>query len=420
MVAYLEKTDGNVEFHEIIDFLMRSSIYYALTVIASKPVTVSEALIRSDLLFDNADGIDSLPNQAIFDAIQLMGPSHTLPIPDPIPEGSGGNQGGQSSSDRSLSGNEDDLTLKSIYDLVLSLCTQVIAQAKEIIALKAQIKMLKKKARPGRKSAKAEPSVHKDQAFDDLDEFGGIDYMETDVYQEEGVSTDKPEVSTDQPKVSIDKQDEGTDSTKLSTDKVKEGTADEPKESTTSAAQTMTPTPTSTTFGDDETIAQVLLNMSQAKAVSKEKEKGVEIRNVKDAERARTTSTRSVLTLRPLPKIDPKDKGKKVLEEEVESEAESDGVSEAKKKFKQVANDEEVAIKVQEEWEAEEERKRLAKEEATKVALSNEYDFIQARIEANRLLAERIQEAEREQFIVKERAKFLHDTIAAQKRFLAQ
>ncbi|GKF00445.1 hypothetical protein Tco_0023795 [Tanacetum coccineum] len=103
MVAYLEKTDGNTEFHHIIDFLTRSSIYYALTVspivstsfveqiwttaksrtinntsyidatVAGKPVTISEASIRSDLLFDDADGIDSLTNQAIFDNIQLMG-----------------------------------------------------------------------------------------------------------------------------------------------------------------------------------------------------------------------------------------------------------------------------------------------------------------------------------------------------------
>ncbi|GJR68673.1 hypothetical protein Tco_0014738 [Tanacetum coccineum] len=103
MVAYLEKTDGNAEFHEIIDFLARSSIHNALTVspvvsttfveqfwmsakskiinnvryitakVAGKPVSISEASIRSDLLFDDADGIDSLPNQAIFDAIQLMG-----------------------------------------------------------------------------------------------------------------------------------------------------------------------------------------------------------------------------------------------------------------------------------------------------------------------------------------------------------
>ncbi|GJT73435.1 ribonuclease H-like domain-containing protein [Tanacetum coccineum] len=41
-------------------------------------------------------------------------------------------------------------------------------------------------------------------------------------------------------------------------------------------------------------------------------------------------------------------------------------------------------------------------------------------IEADRLLAERVQEAEREQFTVEERAKFLHDTIATQRRILAQ
>ncbi|GKA21532.1 hypothetical protein Tco_0701521 [Tanacetum coccineum] len=103
MVAYLEKTDGNVEFHEIIDFLTRSSIHYALTVspvastmfveqfwmiaksktinnvsyiittVAGKPVSISEASIRSDLQFNDAAGIDVLPNQAIFDTIQLMG-----------------------------------------------------------------------------------------------------------------------------------------------------------------------------------------------------------------------------------------------------------------------------------------------------------------------------------------------------------
>ncbi|GJT96501.1 putative ribonuclease H-like domain-containing protein [Tanacetum coccineum] len=33
MVAYLEKSEGNAEFHEIIDFLKRSSIHHALTVV---------------------------------------------------------------------------------------------------------------------------------------------------------------------------------------------------------------------------------------------------------------------------------------------------------------------------------------------------------------------------------------------------
>ncbi|GJU97883.1 hypothetical protein Tco_1327154 [Tanacetum coccineum] len=456
MVAYLEKTDGNTEFHQIMDFLTRSSIYYALTVspivltsfveqfwttaksrivdntsyidatVASKPVTISEESIRSDLLFDDADGIDSLNNQAIFDNIQLMGPSPIIHIPDSIPKGSGGNHGGQSSGDRSLSGNEDGLTLQSVYDLCISLCTHVTDQAKEIKHLKAQIKKIKKKAKPiiihhkawmksvalktrlakktslkkkgvqkeyiskqGResvKSSKGEPSVHKDPAFDDLDD-DAIDYIETEDAQDEErtssvvlkekESTDK-EVSTEAP-ISIVKPNEGTDkrnkgtnkqyrgtgSTKDSTDRQGKGTADQNKgKSATQTASTTTSTPTPTIF--------------------------VEIRNVEDTERPRPTSTRSMLTLKPLPKIDPKDKGKKMIDEEGESDTESDDITEAEKKFKMLAKDEEVARKVQEEWEAEEEKKRLAEEEATKVALTNEYDFIQARINADKILAEEL------------------------------
>ncbi|GJV10602.1 hypothetical protein Tco_1352143 [Tanacetum coccineum] len=162
------------------------------------------------------------------------------------------------------------------------------------------------------------------------------------------------------------------------------------------------------------------LNMSQAKAVSREKEKGVELKDVEETERRRPTSTRSLLTLKPLPKIDLKDKGKKKIEEEDESDTESEGIPEAEKKFNQLARDEEMARKVQEDWEAKEEVKKLAEEEAIKTALSNEYDFIQARIEADRLLALRLQNEKRERFTVEERAKFLHDTIAAQRRFLVE
>ncbi|GJT58276.1 ribonuclease H-like domain-containing protein [Tanacetum coccineum] len=64
------------------------------------------------------------------------------------PEGSGGNHGGQSSNDASLSGNEDGLTLQSVYDLCVSLCKHVTAQAKEIKDLKAQVKKLKKEQKP--------------------------------------------------------------------------------------------------------------------------------------------------------------------------------------------------------------------------------------------------------------------------------
>ncbi|GKG16937.1 hypothetical protein Tco_0361894, partial [Tanacetum coccineum] len=41
-------------------------------------------------------------------------PSPSTTIPDSIPESSCGNHGGQSSSDKSLSGNEGDMTLQSV------------------------------------------------------------------------------------------------------------------------------------------------------------------------------------------------------------------------------------------------------------------------------------------------------------------
>ncbi|GJR18352.1 hypothetical protein Tco_0966879 [Tanacetum coccineum] len=133
--------------------------------------------------------------------------------------------------------------------------------------------------------------------------------------------------STVKPDQGSDNGNEGTDSTKLSTDKVEEGTAkpddNEPKES---------------------------------KAVSKEKEKGVKLKDVENIERPRPTSTRSLLTLKPLPKIDPKDKGKKRIEED-ESDTESEDINETEKKFKMLAHDEEITRKMQEDWEAEKEKK---------------------------------------------------------------
>ncbi|GKB78150.1 hypothetical protein Tco_0945045, partial [Tanacetum coccineum] len=472
MVAYLEKTYGNAEFHKIIDFLTRSSIHHALTIspvghnitakIAGKPVPISKASMRSDLLFDDANGIDSLPNQAIFDDIQFMGhldakkkfvmyprfisifldkqlenvpvpldhfpvnaltskvfsfmvkkgkhfsgkvtplfasmlvqptedegapserpseaqptpspphpseatvdpqsdpsprPSPSTTIPDSIPESSGGNHGDQ---------------------------------AKEIQHLKAQIKKLKKQAKPvithhrawmksvslkqrlagkrslkknwmqkeyvskqGRKSAKAEPSVHKDPLFDEIPK-DTVDYMETEDAQDVGrtrdvveekkenakdvlstedvLSTAQQKVSTNKEKVSTDRPIVSTDGSKVSTDKEKDST-DRKDEGT-----------------DDQTEG-----------------------------------------------TDDQTEGKKKIEEEDESESESDGIPEAEKKFKQLASDEEMARKVQEEWEGEEERKRLAEEEATNDALIRNYD-------RNK----------------EERSEFLHEsTLSAQRNFLA-
>ncbi|GKA90578.1 putative ribonuclease H-like domain-containing protein [Tanacetum coccineum] len=199
------------------------------------------------------------------------------------------NLGGHSSSDKSLSGNEGDMTIQGIYDLCLSLCKPVSDQAKEIQDLKAKITKLKKQAKPvikhhkaylksvslkqrfprkslskkyrlhkeyvskqGRKFAKGESSVQRDALFDGMPE-DTVDHIETENAQDEGrtremvdedkkidevrlstedvVSTDKEGVSTDFEKVSTDRPIVSTDGSKVSTDEQIEGT-EEPNEGT--------------------------------------------------------------------------------------------------------------------------------------------------------------------------------------------
>ncbi|GKC66510.1 hypothetical protein Tco_1099108 [Tanacetum coccineum] len=338
-------------------------------------------------------------------------PSSSIPILDSIPEGSGGNH-------RVANIKDLKAQIKQLKKKARTIINHHKAWMKSLSMKKrlARKKKMESVSKQGRKTFKSEPTVHKDPAFDDLDD--AMDYMETEDAHDEGtvkdseekrVSTEdqvsttqpQPKVSTDKPKVSIDKLDEGND-------ELNEGTLlsqEDEIQMKVRAAPT-------TVFRDDETIAQFLVTMSQ----NKTKQKGVKIKEIKDTDRPRTTTERSILTLKPLLKIDPKDKGKKVLEEKAESE----GVNEVERKFAQLANDEEVARKVQEEWEAEEEKKKLAEEEATKSAFTNEYDYIQARLNADEILAEKLQVEEREKFTIEQRAKLLHDTIVVQRRFLAQ
>ncbi|GJT85184.1 hypothetical protein Tco_1066901 [Tanacetum coccineum] len=139
-----------------------------------------------------------------------------------------------------------------------------------------------------------------------------------------------------------------------------------------SAATPSTP-PTTTTVFDDEDVtmamAQTLIKMKEVKA----KEKGVEFRNVEEASRP----VRSITTLQPLPKIDPKDKGKSVLVEE-----EPKKVKIRDQGLAQIESDVELAQILHEE----------------ELADSN---------------------MKREQFTIKEKAQFLVEIIAAQRKFRA-
>ncbi|GKE32552.1 hypothetical protein Tco_1451874, partial [Tanacetum coccineum] len=306
-----EKTDRNAKFHEIIDFLTRSSIHHALTgkYFLGKVTSLFASMLVQPTEDEGAPSerpSEAQPTPSHIHTSEVPvepqtgpspRPSPSTTMPDSIPESSGGNLGG------------------SVF-------------------------------KQGRKFAKGESSVQRDPLFDKIPK-DTVDHMETENAQDEGrireivdedkeideirlstedvlstdkevvstdkekVSTDRPIVSTDGSKISTDRQIEGTDEQIEGTEEHNEGTeehiegteeqiegtdeqiegteehnegteehiegTEEQIESTDGqrkgtedhteeeiAAQP-TQTHTSTVFGDDETIAKVLLNMSQAK-----------------------------------------------------------------------------------------------------------------------------------------------------------
>ncbi|GJV77305.1 putative ribonuclease H-like domain-containing protein [Tanacetum coccineum] len=109
-----------------------------------------------------------------------------------------------------------------------------------------------------------------------------------------------------------------------------------------------------------------------------------------------------------------KDKGKAIMQE-----------SESPKKMKQreqiqISRDEEVALKLQEEFDAAE-RQRIARvhEEASSFNIE-EWEDIQATIEADEELAQRIQAEEREKYSEAEKARLLAELINQRKKYFAQ
>ncbi|GKB63845.1 hypothetical protein Tco_0920031 [Tanacetum coccineum] len=104
MVAFLEKSTGSAGFHQVINFLNRSHICYALTkkldvyisfikqfwrsaeathydngevqitaTIDGHSITITEASLRRHLKLDDQYGITSIPNSEIFEKLALMG-----------------------------------------------------------------------------------------------------------------------------------------------------------------------------------------------------------------------------------------------------------------------------------------------------------------------------------------------------------
>ncbi|GJZ97172.1 hypothetical protein Tco_0669625 [Tanacetum coccineum] len=210
-----------------------------------------------------------------------------------------------------------------------------------------------------------------DPLFDEVLE-DTVDHMETENAQNEGrtkemvdedkeiyenilstedvLSTDKEGVSTDMEKDSIDKPIVSTDGSKVSTDRPNEreleGTEEHKKgteeqvESTDGHKKMMKYSKGSS---QHESNARQFLNKGERKV------------------------------------FDQKTKERRKIDEVVNLKVNLKGIPEAEKKFKQLGSDEEMARKIQEEWEGEEERNRIAEEKAANEALIRNFDDIKAK-----------------------------------------
>ncbi|GKD64557.1 hypothetical protein Tco_1306665, partial [Tanacetum coccineum] len=263
---------------------------------------------------------------------------------------------------------EDGLNLEELLSLCTNLSNRVLAletakdaQAAKILKLKTRIKKLDKKYKPSishhrawlksvkrlsmknelgkkehvskqeRKSAKPGPTLY---SFDDIDADLAYEVLGKGGSNEEPVNVDGNIGVSTAFNISI--------ASKLEVN----------------TATPMTPPTTTSVFEDEDIFLADALVMLSDKA----KLKGVEIKEKKDAERP----TISVLTLKPLPIIDPKDKGKGFLEEEPGP--------------------------VQAELDEEARLERQGKEQASLNYIENLYDEVQARIDVDHELDKQLAE----------------------------
>ncbi|GJT38857.1 hypothetical protein Tco_0938722 [Tanacetum coccineum] len=491
MVACLEKTEENAEFHQIVDFLSTCSINYALTVsptiyasyieqfwntatsktvnsvkqihaiVDGKAVVISESSVRSDLLFNDEDGIACLTNDEIFENLALMGYEqlstkltfqkgsfspqwkfliHTIlhcisskstawnefstnlasaviclakgqkfnfsklifdgmlrnldpkkflmyprservlekPNEPRLLEGhtSGSREGGMehtfelmdtvlpTSYDSPLTGgytpgsDEGRLKLKELMAICTKLSKQVLDLEKEKDAQDVEILKLKQRVKKLDRKRKLSISHPRRRIYRQVNDF---DVLDDDMEDVEGET-----VHTATTGVSVV-------SAPVTTAGVAISTAEHRTPSTTAATAFM---------DEDLTIAQTFIKMKEEKA----KEKGVAIKDVEYSLRP----IRSIITLQPLPTIDPKDR-------ELAHRLHEEELAELDKALKE----------------------RQKQEEATSAALAKRFDEIQARIDVDHELAIRLTHEEQEKYTIEERARLLAKFFERRKKQLA-
>ncbi|GJT71498.1 uncharacterized mitochondrial protein-like protein [Tanacetum coccineum] len=436
-VKGLRKPTESEGFEEIVDFMNANHIKYALTInptiyyscvkqfwdtvkskmvneevqlqalVDKKKVIITKSTIRRDLQLEDANGVDCLPNAAIFELLTLRGKQKSKKSKKkntkvPQPSGSTDNVPDENvpttSNDPLLSG-KDRLKLTKLIDLctnlqknVLDLEKAKIDQDSEIASIKKKVKKLERsnKSRTlGLKRLRKVGSARRVESFDEA----SLD--DQDDASKQGRKIADIDVDTE---VTLIDETQGRNNDNLMFDTRVLDDQEVEVEKVVSTAKVTTKSATTTI--DELTMAQTLIEIKAAKP----KVRGVMIQEPSEFTTTTTTPTASKPS---------QDKGKEKM---IESEK-------PLKKKDQIMYDQEVALNLQAQLQAElEEEERLTrqKEEEANIALIESWDNTQAMMDADYQMAQQLQAEEQEQLSIEEKSKLFVQLLEARKKHFAE
>ncbi|GJU31665.1 hypothetical protein Tco_1175254 [Tanacetum coccineum] len=429
MIAFLEKPAESNGFQEIIDFLNANQIHYALTVnptiytscieqfwatakaktvngerqlqalVDKKKVIITETSIRSDLHLEDAGGTDCLPTATIFEELARMGyekPSqrltfykaffspqwkfliHTIT---------------QCLSAKTTAWNEFSSTMASA---IICLATnQKFNLSKYIFDAMTPITTQPSSPRPQKKQSRRKQR------------------KETEVPQDETHHDDSVPIPSNDPPLSGDDLhgDEVIMDMAVGEKQEQSAKVDE-REVSTGVEDSVAPTIPVTTASEgvtatkiDEITNTIVTTAATTTTTTRPKARGVVVQEPSEFR----TTTSSPQASQP---SKTKDKGKAIM---IEPEV-------PLKKKDQVALDEEMVRNLEAQLQAElieEERLARKKEEEANIALIESWENTQAMMEADRLLAERLQTREQEELTDEEKAKLFMEFMEKRRKHFA-
>ncbi|GJZ84798.1 hypothetical protein Tco_0650137 [Tanacetum coccineum] len=407
MVAFLSKPTESDGFEQIVDFLNAHPIRYALTInptiyiscieqfwstvkaktingeaqlhalVDGKKIIITESSVRRDLQLADEESIDCLPNSTIFEQLALMGPKTTA-------------------------WNEFSSTMASA---IICLATNQKFNFSKLI-FDSMIRNLDNVSGKFLMYPRVESSGDEESLGEDASKQGRIDAINGDkeitLVSVQNVDEEIFDVNVlDGEEVFVAEQEVAANKENDEVNVVEEvvkviNTAKLITDATTVSAATTT-TATITTV-DDITLAQALMEIKSTKP----KEKGVVIQELGES----TTTISSQLSLQ-----QSQDKGKGILIEPVKP----------MKKKDLIRLDEEAALKLQAKFDEEERlaREKAEKEKEANIALIETWDDIQAKIDADHQLAERLQAQEQEELSIEEKATLFQQLLEKRRKHFA-